>query len=423
MPACYFDNETDKVYDCEYKLIDGHIEIEVDGYDIMDEVEAINGIKSFGSNTEFKRRDITIVDYVTKKNYQAKQAYYAGHSTTYGTIDGGVKSKFRTSVFFEHGEIDKLKALKPTPKANKIRVYSKSIIDWIGYPSLKRINTDSALTYTLARECEGFSVSVGSNQIKQITISDYWNATQSIHGYDIHIDFKGYIELELMKRVDYDEVYSFIYELLIFMQLYCPDRFRIDEIWVMVNDTYYGLHLPLPEIKYKETREPRTIEISLLDFLKECYLKIPYRKSKAEIRNIPYIVLKTSRGLEDNFLMFYRFIECFYKKAGVSKFISTSITEHYSGRHSLTDEQLEKYSQEIICLRNHYVHAGYYIENSSLRISFEKIGEEENHKNYTANNVDANWVYERTKILYQVVIDIIYKNMLGYDKYQFSRHF
>lgn len=74
MSACYFDNEFENVYNCEYKLIDGHIEIEVDDYDIMDEVEAVNGIKSFGSDTEFKRRDITIVDYATKKKYQAKQA-------------------------------------------------------------------------------------------------------------------------------------------------------------------------------------------------------------------------------------------------------------------------------------------------------------------------------------------------------------
>ena len=423
MPACYFNSDFESVYSCEYKLIDGHIEIEVDGYDIMDEVESINGMKVYGSNTEFAVRDIMIIDYHAKKNYQAKRAYYAGHAETMGTLDGGVKSKFRASVFFEHGELDKLKALLPTPKANKIRMYSKSIIDWIGYPSLTNIKTDSALTYTLSREYEGASTSVESNQIKQITVSDYWNATRSIHQYDINIDFKGYIELELMKRVNYDEVYEFIYELLIFMQLYCPDRFKIDEIWVMVNDTYYGLHLPLPEIKYKESRAQQTVEVDLLEFLKECYLKIPYRKGKAEIRNIPYIVLKTSRGLEDNFLMFYRFIECYYKKAGINKFISSSITEHYVSKHHLTDEQLENYTQEIICLRNHYVHAGYYIENASLRVSFEKIDEEENPKNYTVNNVDAHWVYERTKILYQVVIDIIYKNMLGYDNYHFSRHF
>lgn len=423
MPACYFNNDSENVYGCEYKLIDGHIEVEVDDYDIMDEVEAVNGMKVYGSNTEFALRDIMIIDYHAKKNYQVKQAYYAGHSETMGTLDGGVKSKFRASVFFEHGELDKLKALQPTPKANKIRVYSKSIIDWIGYPSLTNIKTDSALTYTLSREYEGASTSVESNQIKQITVSDYWNATRSIHQYDINIDFKGYIELELMKRVNYDEVYEFIYELLIFMQLYCPDRFKIDEIWVMVNDTYYGLHLPLPEIKYKESRAQQTVEVDLLEFLKECYLKIPYRKGKAEIRNIPYIVLKTSRGLEDNFLMFYRFVECYYKKAGINKFISSSITEHYVSKHHLTDEQLENYTQEIICLRNHYVHAGYYIENASLRVSFEKIDEEENPKNYTVNNVDAHWVYERTKILYQVVIDIIYKNMLGYDNYHFSRHF
>ena len=72
MPACYFNNDSENVYGCEYKLIDGHIEVEVDDYDIMDEVEAVNGMKVYGSNTEFALRDIMIIDYHAKKNYQVK---------------------------------------------------------------------------------------------------------------------------------------------------------------------------------------------------------------------------------------------------------------------------------------------------------------------------------------------------------------
>ena len=42
-------------------------------------------------------------------------------------------------------------------------------------------------------------------------------------------------------------------------------------------------------------------------------------------------------------------------------------------------------------------------------------------ENYTLNNIDVKWIYERTKILYSIAIDIIFKNMLGYEKYEFGR--
>ena len=40
-----------------------------------------------------------------------------------------------------------------------------------------------------------------------------------------------------------------------------------------------------------------------------------------------------------------------------------------------------------------------------------------------AENVDFDWIYERTKILYEIVIDIIFKNMLQYENYGFNKHF
>lgn len=42
-------------------------------------------------------------------------------------------------------------------------------------------------------------------------------------------------------------------------------------------------------------------------------------------------------------------------------------------------------------------------------------------KQLDLNNIDVKWIYERTKILYSIAIDIIFKNMLGYEKYKFGR--
>ena len=57
-------------------------------------------------------------------------------------------------------------------------------------------------------------------------------------------------------------------------------------------------------------------------------------------------------------------------------------------------------------------------------MAFDKIFElikSKIDKNYTLNNIDVKWIYERTKILYSIAIDIIFKNMLGYEKYEFGR--
>lgn len=257
--------------------------------------------------------------------------------------------------------------------------------------------------------------------------NEFWCSSQNRKLHNITMDFNGYIEIELVKKVKYDLVVDYLYELQIFMQLHYPYNFRVDKIYVMVDGVYYKLTLPQREFEYKEKHIEKTVQENLLDFLKNCYVTIPYRNSKTEIRNIPYIVMKTSRGIEDIFLMFYRFIECYYKKQQIrnirTTFITYSIKVHYAPKCSLPDEQIENYAQEIICLRNHYVHSGYYIKNSCLKVSFDRINRKKNPRDYTVNNIDIHWIYERANMLYKIVVDIIFHSMLGYSDYKFSRHF
>ena len=86
-------------------------------------------------------------------------------------------------------------------------------------------------------------------------------------------------------------------------------------------------------IEYQNNFIEPSVKDDILVFLEKCYNSIPYRNSKAEIRNIPYIVLNTSRGLEDNFLIFYRFIECYYKKQQISNIRKNFVT--YSIKHKI----------------------------------------------------------------------------------------
>ena len=39
------------------------------------------------------------------------------------------------------------------------------------------------------------------------------------------------------------------------------------------------------------------------------------------------------------------------------------------------------------------------------------------------NNVDENWIYDRSNILYIIAIDIIFRKMLGYKNCKFDKQF
>ena len=107
----------------------------------------------------------------------------------------------------------------------------------------------------------------------------------------------------------------------------------------------------------------------------------------------------------------------------ITSFVSNTFfkdSSHEKLMKELSDNQIKHYAQEIISLRNHYVHSGYFIKNGCLRIDFGK--DEKELQDYTAN-VDVNWIYERTRLLYAMVIDIIFKDMLGIEEYDYRGNY
>ena len=283
------------------------------------------------------------------------------------------------------------------------------------------LNTNkTASVFNYCRSCrESFITQYEvTRSINRVSIGDSWSSKYIQSA--ITIELNAFVEIELRRRVDYTDIWEYIYEMMIYMQLFCPGKFIIDKIIAEVEGENYELYVPLHYPEYKERRDYSTT-IGLLDFLKICYLKIPYRKGKNDIRNIPYIVMNTYRSIEDNFLMLYRFVECFYKRNAITKlFIAQCFNEHLHNVQEFTDNQIKHYTQEIISLRNHYVHSGYYIKNSCLKIKFGK--NEKGAQNYTAK-VDVNWIYERTRLLYSMVIDIIFKAMLGVEEYNYRGNY
>lgn len=427
MAVCYFNKDYKRFYDCKYEKKNGGIGVTVE-YAIDDEIEPDeNGAITIGSNTQYKKRDILIVDSNSKMNYLLKEAGYSGGKELYGPPDGKVTTKFFSSCYFYHADYSKLTDLLETPKSKKIRIYSNIVNEFIGNPSVSREKLEKEYIIRLRKEPERKTVKINYNNVKSLTISDDWKCNL-IAANEIIIELDGYIEIEVSRRVKYNEIDKYIYELMIYIQLLRPDKLRINKITVCVDEVYYGFILPLKENKYKSSSIENSVSDDILVFLSKCYKLIPYRNGKSEIRNIPYVIFDYSRNIEDTFLMLYKTIECYYKKQNIkgitSSFINYSIHNNYSKSKNMTEDEIEDLARQIICLRNRYVHSGYYIKNNSLRITFKDLDEKTSKlKSYTLNNVDVKWIYERTKILYTIVIDIIFKNMLEYKKYGFKRIF
>ena len=332
MAVCYFNDKYDEKYDCQYEVKKDGIEIVVN-YDIDDEIPAINGVRTFGSNTEFKKRDILIIDYQTKMNYLLKNAYYCGHSEVLGTPDGGYKTRFFSRFYFWDKNYEKLCDLQNGNNIKKIRIYSNIINELIGYPSLYKEENKNEYIIKLKRDTSKQRVEVNLNNIKSIEISDDWTSEHKRKSNEIDIKLNGYIEIEMDNCINYEDIYNYVQELIIYFQLLKPCKFNINKIVVEIEKLYYGFCLPINEMNYKNSYVEKSVTNDVLEFLLNCYSSIPYRNSKNEIRNIPYIILETSRNLDDNFLMFYRFIECYYKQQPIkdikTTFIKYSIENYY----------------------------------------------------------------------------------------------
>ena len=119
---------------------------------------------------------ILIIDYQNKSNFLLKNARYVGRSSVYGTPDGGRKTKFRTRIYFSHGDYEKLVDLQKMPKISKIRIFSKSINKLIGYPSLAIEKSEKEYVIRLSKEKLNNIIELNSNGIKNIVVSDDWTS-------------------------------------------------------------------------------------------------------------------------------------------------------------------------------------------------------------------------------------------------------
>ena len=170
---------------------------------------------------------------------------------------------------------------------------------------------------------------MNSNNIKRLSIGDEWDCKRNWQENSICINLKGYIELEVENSIEFNELYKYVLELVIYMQLFKPNKFQINKMMICVKEKYYYFYMPIKEMNYTKRYIQNSVDDSLLIFLEKSYKKISYRETKDILGNISYIIFNNSRNIEDNFLMLYRFVECYYKKKGKYGFIEDSIKNNY----------------------------------------------------------------------------------------------
>lgn len=414
MPICYFNNDYTKEYQCTYSEFKNSIEVNIE-YDIEEnEIEEINGARIISTTTEYANRDILILDNINKINILVKNAFHAGHSNNYSIFGNSSTTKFTSFTYFKEDTVQTLHTLQSNPQTKLIRIYSTSFSDLLPFINYTKQENNETISYTIQKQRTIQRISIEKDYIDSISISNNWKINEKSQKI-VNMNFSYFLEIKLSKQHSFTTIRDFVNELIIYMQLYYPDKFIIDEVKIYINDNFYTYVTNFLSLKPKNCYVHKSVQVDLMTFLKQCYTNVSYRSAKSEIKNLYDVIFKQDRILEDIFNSYYRFIECYLKKKGYKNNFMSYALEHYY-KQSL---DYEKVAREIITLRNHYVHNGYYIDNHCLTIKYHPS---ETTKTYSVK-ADINWIYNQTLILHEIAVDIIFKEILNYPEYKYKQSF
>lgn len=414
MPICYFNNDYTKEYQCTYSEFKNSIEVNIE-YDIEEnEIEEINGARIISTTTEYANRDILILDNINKINILVKNAFHAGHSNNYSIFGNSSTTKFTSFTYFKEDTVQTLHTLQSNPQTKLIRIYSTSFSDLLPFINYTKQENNETISYTIQKQRTIQRISIEKDYIDSISISNNWKINEKSQKI-VNMNFSYFLEIKLSKQHSFTTIRDFVNELIIYMQLYYSDKFIIDEVKIYINDNFYTYVTNFLSLKPKNCYVHKSVQVDLMTFLKQCYTNVSYRSAKSEIKNLYDVIFKQDRILEDIFNSYYRFIECYLKKKGYKNNFMSYALEHYY-KQSL---DYEKVAREIITLRNHYVHNGYYIDNHCLTIKYHPS---ETTKTYSVK-ADINWIYNQTLILHEIAVDIIFKEILNYPEYKYKQSF
>lgn len=185
MAICWFANDTSRRYRCEFSVDTEKIKVDIE-YDIKLEISKRNGVVTWPPD-QINERDIHLYDSESKLAYLIKDAFFFGANFRYNSFDNKEISTFISYTYFTTNQPSQIENLPSTPKIKKLKIFSKSISEYIGHPSTVINDTDEECSVSLSRKNHERNIEIGSNNIKQITISDSWSITTENHSISIEM--------------------------------------------------------------------------------------------------------------------------------------------------------------------------------------------------------------------------------------------
>lgn len=402
MALLYINEDYEKSYNCSYKVEEDEIYIETDYH--SNNIWYSENIKD----------TVIVEDTINNKKIFIKQGIVQGilNKTIYRSIEY-VITKTNDNIY-------------KLGKTNKI------IINFEKYPTRPNYNIEeveentSIVDFKFNKKLEVNTININKNNIEKINCIE---------------KCKKKIEIILINAIEYTEVYEYIRELVIFLQLFKYRGFKINKIFIEIDGKKLEISNKLLDLKYEMNHKYSLTNVKIYEFLESCYKNLEYRSNKNEVRSIPYIILRPNSNIEDRFLLYFRYIEFYYKNnKNFNLFYEKENTKYqkkqniknkkdlnvnktiykyiYEKTNFLKKYQSRKNINEIITLRNHFVHQGYHIPNNILK----KQWKENNmiKEKTISENADINFIVEKTDMLYKIVMHIIFKEILGYSNYTYD---
>ena len=410
MVKCYFDNNFNTLFDCDYSNNNNVINVTI-----------YENSTNFRSESLFENElqkqplyyskiyNITILDYKNRKFYKLYNAIKLG--TEMG--EGNVSERFKSDVYLFTQKLNNIKKVDNNSDITSIKLYNEFFQYLFPIKCLLQKRNEDFYEIRVEKNLPRKDIYINSNNVKKLSLLDECLIkTNHENSINVNINTCKCCEIVLNKSIKFFEVFKYITDFDAYFNLIFNESRRSYKVLLKIINEYF-------ELTYKDQFSYTTknsslpiIEGDYFEFIKRCYCLLPFDKKSDYKYNIKIISLYNDyKNMEDIFMSYYRFIEFYYKSNGKKHFIEYIVNKYeYIFKDYFSSAEMTKdFPFEIISLRNHYAHTGYYIKNNKLRV-------EKNRQFLYYKDIDTLWIAKLMKCLKKVFYKIVLLEILGYDE-------
>ena len=364
MVYCYFDNNLEDVFNCEYEVTNDELRIDVDFSDNSANIFQ----ESFHSGDKLVHaKTITIIDNDAKTYIKTFYAFENKFQTFFGAPFVRTQKSYVAKIYFSANSATELQKLDSNVELDNLMFFHECL-DLYCINKSRHIDNDDEykqIQITLIREENNdVFLAVRRNNIQTAFISCHWKMLPKKNR--ITIDYKNILKLKFKKRIPLSLICKYHDLMSCMFNLYSPTNTPLYDIEFTYQDTTYKFHhrhlLYKPSFKLSTNKK---LDIDLDKFIESYLNNISIKHIETNLLN-PFRE-KGKTFAEDTFLINYRFIECNLKKDNKC-WLESILKENRKLINSLGINYNTKLHFFMETLRNHYAHEGYYIENHRLPI-------------------------------------------------------